>query len=80
MRPPLEFPACLTDDPTGVYGSTLIPDEAIPVFLLQLYILRYERQFFVWLHDQTCPLPCRILGYARQPVRDVTSILPPGPV
>jgi hypothetical protein len=46
MRPPFEFPARVTDGPAGIRGSIWVSNEAIPVLLLHLYILRYERQFF----------------------------------
>jgi hypothetical protein len=69
MRPPLEFPARLTDDPEGIGGSIWIPNEAIAVFLLHLYILRYEREFFtVILHGAT---PVRLrLGYEPEKMPD----------
>lgn len=62
MRPLLEFPARVTDDPTGLHGSIWIPNEAIPVFLTHLYILRYEREFFTVVLQDAKPIRLRF-GY-----------------
>lgn len=52
----------MTDEPTSLRGSVWIPNEAIPVFLLHLYILRYEREFFTLVLQGTEPIRLRI-GY-----------------
>ena len=62
MRPPLALSARLTDDPTAFRGSIWIGNEAIPAFLLHLYILRYERDFFTVLLQDAVPVRLRI-GY-----------------
>ena len=62
MRPPLEFPARLTDDSAGLRGSVWVSNEAVPVLLLHLYILRHERQFFTVVLQDGKPIRLRI-GY-----------------
>lgn len=62
MRPPLEFPAQVTDEPEVLGGSIWIPNEAIAVLLLHLYILRYDREFFTVVLKGTTPIRLRI-GY-----------------
>jgi hypothetical protein len=69
MRPPLEFPARLTDDPEGIGGSVWIPNEVIAVFLRHLYIVRYEREFFTVILQGATPIRLRV-GYEPEKMPD----------